>query len=438
MKKHIEAILSNAILAVIGLLSFMILSRNLPPSLFGTWVLFLSVSTFIDLIRFGLTRNATIRLIVGQDLQRSHSVNGAGLRVGFKILILLSTFSLSLWTLGRNIFSDTYELIWLWYPVIGLSNIFWNNGLTWLQSRNMYRHITLLRGVNTISFLVFILLLIYMDRLTINHIIIAYVLSNALCSVLSLIKGWDSARYMHSSPRDLDANILDFGRYSTVSNIGSSLLKSADSFIISLSPVLGTTAVAVYSIPFKIVEMLELPIRSIATVGYNTLCEAIKSENPNIRQLVTRYVIVMALLIIPAIVFIAIFPDFILNVLGGAHYKDYMPQMRIMLYMLLVYGLILIPDRMSGVLLEAIGRPKANTVKIAVMAAANILGNLIAVFYFESLLGVIFATVVFVVIGVVVGYGLTPAQFRPSIGDFVTEFRNIPSRWKTFSSKREN
>lgn len=91
MKKQIEALISNALFAAMGLLSFMLLSRNCPHTLFGEWVLFVSFATFFDLVRFGLTRNAVVRLIAATtDTESSHRVNGAGLRAGFAILMLIS------------------------------------------------------------------------------------------------------------------------------------------------------------------------------------------------------------------------------------------------------------------------------------------------------------------------------------------------------------
>lgn len=436
MKRHFDALLSNAIFAILGLLSFIILSRGVAPVVFGSWVLFLSISTFLDLIRFGLTRNAIIQIMAGESHENSRIINAAGLRIGINILVVISAILLSLWGVGRNIFPDSYLTILLWYPLVGVSNLLWNNGLTWLQGRSRFQHITLLRFVNIASFVLFVLMLLHYNAATINHIIIAYIASNTLSSLLSLTMGWDSFRLIGKSPKSLDSQILNFGKYSTVSNIGSSLLKSADSFIIGLSPVLGVTGIAIYAIPFKVVEMLELPIRSISMVGFNELSTSFRIKAGNMRQLLAKYAVIMSLLTLPMIAFIAIFPDFVLDILGGKQYMPHFAEMRTMLYMLLVYGIMLIPDRLTGIALEAAGKPHLNTLKVSLMAIANIVGDLIAVLYFQSLIGVIFATVSFVVIGVTVGYRLIDISNRPTINDISTELHKITHQWKAFLLKK--
>ena len=51
---------------------------------------------------------------------------------------------------------------------------------------------------------------------------------------------------------------MKFGKYSTASLIGSNLLRSSDTFILSLSPIFGATGIAIYSIPMKFVELIEI------------------------------------------------------------------------------------------------------------------------------------------------------------------------------------
>lgn len=437
MRRQIDALMSSAIFAILGLISFIIISRGVESNVFGTWMLFLSVSTFIDLIRFGLTRNATIRMIAGEEYHKSHIVNAAGLRLGIKILAVLSILSISLWMVGSVVFNEAYNLILFWYPLVGLSNLLWNNGLTWLQAQGKFRHITLLRFVNISSFIVIVLVLLHYKMAVIEHIILAYIASNFISSILSLFKGWDSLSYSFGAAKRFEKQILDFGKYSTLSNIGSSLLKSADSFIIGLSPVLGMDGIAIYSIPFKIVEMMELPIRSVAMVGFNEFSNAVRNKMQTLRQLTARYVILMSGLTLPVILIIAFFPHMILNILGGTRYIVHYPQMTVMIYLLLVYGIMLIPDRLTGIILEAIGRPQMNTVKVSCMAVANIVGDMVAVFYFKSLVGVIFATVFFVVVGVLIGYFMVPSTIRPLRADFQAEFRKLPKLWHLIWSKKE-
>lgn len=437
MRNHIEALASNAIFAIAGLASFMLLSRNCPPSLFGEWVLFLSLSTFVDLVRFGLTRNAVIRLIASAKEEREgHLVNASGLRAGIAILAIITLLFYLTAFIGKSFIGEIYIRFLVWYPAVGLSNILWNNALSWLQARSKFRSVIWLRGTNIGLFIVGIALLIYTKRLSFDYILAVYLLSNIISSVYGLVRGWDSARYIGHSDRREIREILSFGKYSVGATLGSSLLKSADSFIISLSPILGVTGVAIYAIPFKLVEMLELPIRSISMVGYNHFSATVLNHREGeLRQLTARYILLMALTTLPVIIVVSLFPDMILRILGGNGYADHMEQMRIMLYILILYGIFLIPDRITGITLEALGQPKMNMYKVLLMAFFNILGDLIAVFVFHSLIGVVIATVIFVIIGVSVGYLLIPQQLRPQVTDLSIQSRLLGTQLWTILSQ---
>lgn len=435
--KHFDALLSNAVFAVLGLVSFLVLSRGVTPAIFGSWILFLSISTFLDLVRFGLTRNATIRLISGTDQQSSNLVNAAALRAGIILNVVISLLFLAIWAVGRHYFSDVYASILLWYPLVALSNLMWNNALTWLQAKFMFRQTIILRMINLLSFVAMSLWLIYVDKATFINLILIYIVSNVLSSLYSMFRGWDSMKYLLRSSNAMVREILSFGKYSVLSNIGSSLLKSADSFIIGLSPFMGVTAIATYAIPFKIVEMLELPIRSISMVGYNQFSQAVTNGSPILlRGLMARYAIIMSILTLPVIIGIGLFPDLVLNILGGQQYAGSFGEMRIMLYMLIIYGIMLIPDRLTGIALEAMRRPELNTLKITAMTICNILGDVIAVFVFKSLIGVVFATVSFVILGVSLGYLLIPKEIRPSWNDCRIEFFALQAQWKTYLQRK--
>jgi len=69
-----------------------------------------------------------------------------------------------------------------------------------------------------------------------------------------------------------------------------------------------------------------------------------------------------------------------------------------------VYILILPSDRYTGVALFAMNQPKQNFYKISAMLIANIMMDLVAVFIFQSIVYVAFATLIFTVIGVFIGW----------------------------------
>jgi O-antigen/teichoic acid export membrane protein len=55
------------------------------------------------------------------------------------------------------------------------------------------------------------------------------------------------AKHITKATSETNRTLLDFGKYTTFTLIGTNLLRSADTLIISLSP-MGSAAVALYSI----------------------------------------------------------------------------------------------------------------------------------------------------------------------------------------------
>ncbi len=68
-----------------------------------------------------------------------------------------------------------------------------------------------------------------------------------------------------------------------------------------------------------------------------------------------------------------------------------------------IYGLLLPIDRMTGIGLDSINKPKINAIKVFVMVLANIVGDCIAIFIFKSLLLVAVASIIFTLIGIWMG-----------------------------------
>jgi hypothetical protein len=80
----------------------------------------------------------------------------------------------------------------------------------------------------------------------------------------------------------------------------------------------------------------------------------------------------------------------------------------------IIYGLLLPVDRFTGIALSSLNKPQKNFYKIIYMAAANIIGDFIAVFVIHKifpdfsvltlLLFVGIASIIFTLIGLVIGF----------------------------------
>jgi hypothetical protein len=80
---------------------------------------------------------------------------------------------------------------------------------------------------------------------------------------------------------------------------------------------------------------------------------------------------------------------------------------------------------MTGVGLDSINKPGKNLTKVVFMVVINVLGDLLAVFIFKSLLAVAIASVVFTFIGVAIGFYYLDKELKLSFSETIfsgTEF----------------
>lgn len=407
---NIASLAGNVSSAFFGLLSFVLLARSFPSDVFGEWVIYLTSATFVEMFRFGLTRSALVRFLSGAEGQERRKLTGSNYAVGILItLVIVIVLYLLLLIFRDSITGSSYRLFFIWYPLLAIANLPFNNALTIMQAELKFYQILVIRTLSTAGFVLVLALNYFLNwNLSLHVMVIAHLGINALTSTISIFRKWDGLTDILYTNLQTLKTLLHFGKYTTITLIGSNLLRSADTFIISLSP-MGSIAVALYAIPLKLTEMLQIPLRSFAATAYPIMSKAsIQNETGKFKYYFYSYTGAITLLFVPVVLFGYIFAETLILILGGPEYlkPDLVPgEDAVFIFRIFVlYGLMLPLDRMTGVALDAINQPRKNFYKILFMVGANIVGDLVAVFVFDSLALVAVATWVFTFIGMVVGY----------------------------------
>ena len=264
----------NLLIAVLGIAVFALLARGLKPEDFAQWVIFISGGSLIEMLRFGITNNALVRFLSGASKEQGEKLIGSNV-----FLSLVSTAIIVLLMLIiKELFKDTirlsvYHLFFSWYPLLAFVNLPWNNALIVLQAKMNYGKILLIKALNSGLFFLFIVGNTVVFNLSIMQIIWVFLAINAITSIVTILKGWDGLAFMRRANKTTNATLLNFGKYSTFTLIGTNLLRNADLIIISISP-LGSAAVALFSIPLKLTELQQIPLRSFAATAFPRMSRA--------------------------------------------------------------------------------------------------------------------------------------------------------------------
>jgi len=399
----------NLMIAFFGFAGFALLARSFPVEIFGQWILYISAGAFIEMFRFGITNTAIIRYLSGVEHEERLKFIGSN---GFIGLVATTAIAFIVWTF--NYFFDVpirnagYELFFVWYPILAFINLPYNNALVILQADQQFGKILFIKSFESGIFFLLLLINYFFLEMTLVQLVIAQLIINLISSIICMIKGWDGLRYLKRATRRTNKVILDFGKYTTFTLIGSNLLRSADTLIISLSP-LGTAAVALYSIPMKLTEIQQIPLRSFVATAFPKMSKAsVHGKIEEVKSLFYSYAGAMTYLFVFICLVTFVFAEYFVLILGGSQYLGTDPVTGAnpvtIMRVFSIYGLLLPLDRMTGIGLDSINKPGKNLMKVAYMVAANVIGDLVAVFIFKSLLLVAIASIVFTLIGVWVGF----------------------------------
>jgi O-antigen/teichoic acid export membrane protein len=416
----------NLSISLFGIVGFAIMARSFDSKVFGEWVLFISGVAFVEMFRFGITNTAIVRYLSGSEPDQRIKLLGSNTfisllaSIGIALVMLISYYFFR-----ENIDEAGYRLFFKWYPLLVFVNLPYNTALVILQADLRFDNIFIVRMIESSGFfLVQVINFVYF-RWSLEVLIWFYLGMNVVTSAYSIFKGWDGMRFLPKYSKETNKTILDFGKYTTFTMVFTNMLRNADAFLISLSP-LGTAAVALYSIPMKLTELQQLPLRSFAATAFPKMSKAsMQSQQEDVKRLFDTYTGALTYLFIGMSLFIFIFAEFLVVLLGGSQYAGTDPitgaNTATILRIFSLYGLLLPLDRMTGVSLDSINKPDKNTIKVLIMVVTNIIGDLVALFVFHSLEMVAVASVVFTLLGIVLGRYYLNKSFNFSMKDIIKE-----------------
>jgi O-antigen/teichoic acid export membrane protein len=398
----------NLSIALFGLAVFALLARSLQPAVFGEWVIFVAAGSFVDMFRFGITNTGLIRYLSGAAGADRSAWLGANACISIAVTIAVACIiALINLLFHTSLQASGYGLFFAWYPLLAIVGLPWNTALVVLQADNQYSKILLLKAVSSGLFFMAVLVHVAWMPMSLPQLAKVMVGIQLATSIISLLNNWDGLVLAGKSTRQSVVALLRFGQYTTFTLVGTNLLRSADTFIIGLSP-LGSAAVALYSIPLKLTELQQIPLRSFTATAFPKLSKAsLQNNTAAVKDLFYTYAGALTYLFLLFGLLNYCFAEIFVAILGGGQYlhTDAATGFNVVLVVrvLAFYGLLIPIDRMTGIGLDSINKPNVNARKVFLMVTANIIGDLIAVFVFRSLVLVAVGSILFTILGIVVG-----------------------------------
>jgi O-antigen/teichoic acid export membrane protein len=424
--RHFLSLFGNGAMAVLGMVLAGILFRFMPSDDLGYWFFFQSVFVLLDTFRSGCLQVALIKFYTGAEKEKAEAVLGSVWYLGIAITAVMAVLNLLAIPFLQFIDNPGIEITIQWFGITFLCSLPSNIAMWVLQAEQRFDKLLILRVINQGLFILTILAMIIFYELKLDKILIINAACVLVVSIYSLIKGWTHLDTFKKRTKESISELFHFGKYSVGTTISANLLRSSDTFIIMI--VLGTAgpaAVAMYNIPMRLMEIIEIPLRSFLATGMPSMSEAFNKNNKKeVVNIMQKYGGLLTICLIPISLLAIILADLAIGILGGGKYVDTqaVTVYRIFMSFAMFYPL----DRFMGVTLDIIHQPRINFYKVLLMLAINISFDFLGLYIFKDIIGTAIATFFTFLTGIIFGYFMLKKYLDFTLlGFFTTGFNEI-------------
>jgi lipopolysaccharide exporter len=355
LSSGIYTLLDRLVQLVFGFGFISLTARLLSDTDHGQWVLFLMLTTFIEVTRTGLLQNSMVSFINIYPAKYHAKINTAStvLNLGLSVIcvalififrfIIASFFNapalvsmLPIYAITTFAFSALYQFNFVQQAYMDYKGLFWSS---FVKQGMMFGYILYHYITNTPVQLVHLALF------------------QLVTSIPSALVAYSFAKPHLSFSNHIDViwlkKLFRYGQYTMGTNFATMLHKKADSLMIGR--LLEKKMVSIYEIAIRITNLAEVPTFALATILFPKSAQQ-KNDKEGIARLYEKSVGSIFAILLPFIVGILLFADILVLIIGSAKFTGSIPVLRMTIF----YGLFIPCAVQFGTVVDSIGRPKIN------------------------------------------------------------------------------
>ncbi|HPM32359.1 MAG TPA: flippase [Chryseolinea sp.] len=379
LKSGSFSVLSQFSNVFFGFINFYFLLRILDKNDFGVWTLFLSVATFMELVKNGFITSPLVRYSMVEEKREYTNILSASLVLNmvvtaFQIVTILSlSFFLSdVWSSPQlqNLFLIFLVATVLLIPATHFSAIQQAN----LNFKgNLYSNIA-----RQFTFFVFVSISYWFDiKFELWHLAVIHSFSILVSVLVAYYNVRTFLSFSFTVSRKWIAELAQYGKYTFGTNISSTVLRNVDTWM--LGAMLSPAAVTIYNPAMRIANIVEVPTVSLSSIFFPKLLSRFATEGaPAAKDMYEKSVGVLFAFMFPVVLVTIVLADPIVNFVAGEGFDETVDILRIAM----VTGLIIPFNRQVGVTLDAMGKAKTNFYFVLRNAGLNIFLSYFYIQYF--------------------------------------------------------
>lgn len=365
----------------------------------GEYGFFLTVLLFFDTFRSGFISTAFINYYAGYSGSRKDQTAGAAwiiagcITLGFLAVSGLAHFVVD------HVEDSSVRLFLNYFGIIYTLSLPFFMANCVLQAQQQFGKLLLINLCNQGALLTFILVVIFTNHIDVTKVIYCYMAANLFSSIIALICGWTLITKIRAATRTAISELFHFGKYSVGTNMTATLMSVFGTVVIKF--ILGAPALAIYNAGSKLVQIVELPLRSLVYAALPSMSERYNTgDKPGVVSMMERYIGIFTLALLPVCFGTIVFADLAILLLAGEKYVNTEAPNILRIFMLIT--LLFPAERIIAMTIDVFRLPKINFLKVLVMVTVGSLTGFIAIYYSGSVYAATLSSAVSVIIGLTI------------------------------------
>lgn len=348
---------------VFGFGGVIMLFRTLSLAEFGTWAVFLSIVSILEVGRVGLLSNALVKYLSvakdADDRRMEGLINTASFVLNGLITVLIVLGLLLLAPLVGRVMEQPIlvDMLRIYCVTTILLMPFFQ--FNFVQQANLdFRGITYSNITKQGTLFAFIAVVFFSGRdVSLTELAYVQVLGAVLAAGVSFSFARRFLVFSKTVSEQWVRKLFRFGKYVCGTNLSTMLYKSIDRLMLGALPGVGMGAVGIYDAAIRVTNMTEVPTFSIASILFpQSAREAASGGKTAVRDLYEKAVGAILAILVPAIVVVLLFAPQIIDLIAGDDYAEAAPVLRLTI----LFGLFIPFIVQFGTVLDSIGKPKVN------------------------------------------------------------------------------
>lgn len=371
-----------------GFANFYILIRMLSLEDYGAWVLFISVSTIMELIKHGFIRNPLIRYLSITPAEGQPALQTASVFLNV-VLALLQGIVLVIMAFSLSVFWDVPQLqtLFLIYIFTTFTFVPANHFDTVQQAGLQFKALFFTNIVKQGGVFVFVMVA-YMTNATVSlqGLAIAQAAGILGSCIMSYFFSRELLRFSRRVEWKWVSELFHYGKFTFGTNVSSMIVKNMNTWM--LGRMVSVESVTLFNPAIRISNLVEVPNDTLSTIYFPRVSKDFAAEGSSaVKRRYEKAVGSILAVMAPVILLIMVFASPILRFIAGPGFEATVP----ILHVTMLYGLLIPFNRFFGVTLDAIGKANVNFKVVLLTALLNFITSLVFIKYY-GMIGAAYAT----------------------------------------------